>query len=227
MNLKRNHQKWSPKHRKLNQIKEKEAQVTRPKLHKKAIQAQHRRVGGTKVVGAFSLSFADVQEGAVAGRLEPPARATALVLVNAGASVGEERLKVISSMKITLVLDSLNRAPPKPPRRQQTTEIWLAKPKRALAGREDRRQSYFKAFSFSLTARKPTALLDKQPLNLTYHKGELLSGPTSVNLIWYGNFIVSQLVVVFDFVTSLFADNNRKQPHSVSSWWATVEKYYT
>ncbi|XP_020595001.1 protein EXORDIUM-like, partial [Phalaenopsis equestris] len=77
-----------------------------------------------------------------------------------------------------------------------------------------------------LTARKLTALVDKQPLTITYHKGTLLSGPISVNLIWYGHFTASQRSVISDFVTSLSGgDPNQKQP-SVSSWWTLTTKYY-
>ncbi|PKA50027.1 hypothetical protein AXF42_Ash017566 [Apostasia shenzhenica] len=60
---------------------------------------------------------------------------------------------------------------------------------------------------------EPTALLDKQPLSLTYHNGELLSGPSAL-----------------PSPTSsppLCASNDRKQLHSASSCWATAEKYYT
>ncbi|KAL0912429.1 hypothetical protein M5K25_018400 [Dendrobium thyrsiflorum] len=82
-------------------------------------------------------------------------------------------------------------------------------------------------FQSSLSARKLTALVDKQPLTITYHKGTLLSGPISLNLIWYGNFTASQRAVISDFVASLSGDdpNQQKQP-SVSSWWKMTAKYY-
>ena len=78
-------------------------------------------------------------------------------------------------------------------------------------------------------ARQLTALVEEQPLAMTYHKGPLLTGPISVNLIWYGKFTASQHAIVTDFVTSLSpATKNageQKQP-SVSTWWETLEKYY-
>lgn len=87
---------------------------------------------------------------------------------------------------------------------------------------------FFSSFLFqsSLSKRKLTALVDKQPLTITYHKGTLLSGPISVNLIWYGNFTATQRTVISDFVASLSnGDRTQKQP-SVSSWWMLTSKYY-
>jgi len=62
---------------------------------------------------------------------------------------------------------------------------------------------------------------------LSYHNGELLSGPISVDLIWYGNFSSTQRAIVSDFVTSLSSDHHlKKEPKTVGAWWETTEKYY-
>ncbi|KAJ6814832.1 putative protein EXORDIUM [Iris pallida] len=78
-------------------------------------------------------------------------------------------------------------------------------------------------------ARTLAALVEKQPLALAYHNGPLLAGPVSVNLVWYGKFTATQRSIVSDFVTSLSSSSSgdhRNQP-SVSTWWQTVEKYYS
>ncbi|KAK8941530.1 hypothetical protein KSP40_PGU016847 [Platanthera guangdongensis] len=81
-------------------------------------------------------------------------------------------------------------------------------------------------FPCSFAARILTAE-EKQPVAFTYHKGVLLSGPISINLIWYGKFTASQRAVVSDFIDSLTAAREQNQQPSVSSWWAMAEKYYT
>ncbi|PKA53152.1 hypothetical protein AXF42_Ash009882 [Apostasia shenzhenica] len=82
-------------------------------------------------------------------------------------------------------------------------------------------------FRASLGTRKLTESAEKQPLTVTYHKGALLSGAISVNLIWYGNFTASQRAIVSDFVASLSsAGGDRGRLHTVSAWWAMVEAYY-
>ncbi|PKU83784.1 protein EXORDIUM-like [Dendrobium catenatum] len=81
-------------------------------------------------------------------------------------------------------------------------------------------------FQHSLAARRLSAEVEKQPLTITYHKGALLYGPISVNLIWYGKFTVSQRAIVSDFVASLYAGDYQNQKPSVSSWWTMAEKYY-
>ncbi|KAK8930732.1 hypothetical protein KSP39_PZI016648 [Platanthera zijinensis] len=79
-----------------------------------------------------------------------------------------------------------------------------------------------------LCSRRLSAAVEKQPLTITYHNGALLSGPISVNLIWYGKFTASQRAVLSDFVASLPADGELEQSRpSVSSWWAMAEKYYS
>lgn len=65
---------------------------------------------------------------------------------------------------------------------------------------------------------------------LSYHNGELLTGPIFIDLIWYGNFSSTQRTIVSDFVTSLSSDHHLKKkptlPASVGAWWKTTEKYY-
>ncbi|XP_008808001.1 protein PHOSPHATE-INDUCED 1 homolog [Phoenix dactylifera] len=80
----------------------------------------------------------------------------------------------------------------------------------------------------SYGARKLNALVEEQSPVLTYHKGTLLTGPVSVNLIWYGKFTASQRAIISDFLTSLSTKGgDQKQPEpSVSAWWKTTEKYY-
>ncbi|XP_038983228.1 protein PHOSPHATE-INDUCED 1 homolog [Phoenix dactylifera] len=83
-------------------------------------------------------------------------------------------------------------------------------------------------FQCSYGARKLNVLVEEQSPVLTYHKGALLTGPVSVNLIWYGKFAASQRAIISDFVTSLSTKgSDQKQPApSVSTWWKTTEKYY-
>ncbi|PKA60521.1 hypothetical protein AXF42_Ash017927 [Apostasia shenzhenica] len=82
--------------------------------------------------------------------------------------------------------------------------------------------------SSSMAARRLTEAEDKQPLTITYHKGALLSGPISINLIWYGNFTAAQRAVGSDFIDSLSAGGNGKQQlHTVTSWLSLTDKYYS
>ncbi|XP_008790895.2 protein PHOSPHATE-INDUCED 1 homolog [Phoenix dactylifera] len=83
-------------------------------------------------------------------------------------------------------------------------------------------------FQCSYGARKLNALVEEPSPVLTYHKGALLTGPISVNLIWYGKFTAAQRAIISDFVTSLSSkggDQNQPEP-SVSAWWKTIGKYY-
>ncbi|OVA07946.1 Phosphate-induced protein 1 [Macleaya cordata] len=82
-------------------------------------------------------------------------------------------------------------------------------------------------FHFSLAGRRLTELVQDQPA-LQYHKGPLLNGKISINLIWYGNFKPSQRAIVSDFFNSLYSSSKIQQSQlpSVSSWWKTTEKYY-
>ncbi|KAJ8432021.1 hypothetical protein Cgig2_026724 [Carnegiea gigantea] len=69
------------------------------------------------------------------------------------------------------------------------------------------------------TAQDPSSLLN-------YHRGPLLSGKVSVNLIWYGKFTPTQRSIISDFIASLSsAKSNVAQP-SVTTWWASIAKYY-
>ncbi|XP_010538939.1 PREDICTED: protein EXORDIUM-like [Tarenaya hassleriana] len=61
---------------------------------------------------------------------------------------------------------------------------------------------------------------------LKYHKGSLLSGKISVNLIWYGKFKPSQKAIVSDFITSLSHSPAKTGQPSVATWWKTTESYY-
>ncbi|XP_077213235.1 protein PHOSPHATE-INDUCED 1-like [Tasmannia lanceolata] len=79
-------------------------------------------------------------------------------------------------------------------------------------------------FHSSMAARKLTSLVQDQPLLMEYHKGPLLTGPISLNLIWYGKFSPSQRAIVSDFLTSL--SSKTSQNPSVSTWWETTQIYY-
>ncbi|KAF0933085.1 hypothetical protein E2562_013828 [Oryza meyeriana var. granulata] len=83
-------------------------------------------------------------------------------------------------------------------------------------------------FQTCVASRKLTALVQEQPITMTYHKGALLSGRIAVNLIWYGNFSAPQRAVITDFVSSLStAPAPQPQPEpSVTSWFKTAQKYY-
>ncbi|KAB2628925.1 hypothetical protein D8674_033720 [Pyrus ussuriensis x Pyrus communis] len=74
------------------------------------------------------------------------------------------------------------------------------------------------------TMRKPSALVQQQPLVLNYHKGPLLKGNLTVNIVWYGKFSPSQRSILVDFVQSLSSGQRTPQP-SVSSWWQTTGGY--
>ncbi|KAK7275782.1 hypothetical protein RIF29_16904 [Crotalaria pallida] len=81
----------------------------------------------------------------------------------------------------------------------------------------------------SSVARKLTES-DQQLQVFKYHKGPLLTGKISVNLIWYGKFKPSQRAIISDFITSLSSSpkspsSSSSQP-SVATWWKATEKYY-
>ncbi|KAI3989699.1 hypothetical protein MKX01_009191 [Papaver californicum] len=76
------------------------------------------------------------------------------------------------------------------------------------------------------TTRKLSALVEQDPLVLKYHRGELLKGNLTVNLIWYGKFTPIQRSILIDFIQSLSPSRTLILP-SVSSWWKTTEKYKT
>ncbi|KAI8004351.1 Protein EXORDIUM-like 2 [Camellia lanceoleosa] len=75
----------------------------------------------------------------------------------------------------------------------------------------------------SATSRKLAALVQQQPLTLTYHNGPLLKGNHTLNLLWYGNFSPSQRSIILDFLQSFNSPN--APPPSAASWWQTTEKY--
>ncbi|KOM48236.1 hypothetical protein LR48_Vigan07g194000 [Vigna angularis] len=86
--------------------------------------------------------------------------------------------------------------------------------------------SFFLAVSilpFS-SARK---LAESEPqLKFQYHRGPLLTGKISVNLIWYGKFKPSQKAILTDFITSLSSPKPVTPQPSVDTWWKATEKYY-
>ncbi|KAK9749021.1 hypothetical protein RND81_02G097000 [Saponaria officinalis] len=60
---------------------------------------------------------------------------------------------------------------------------------------------------------------------LQYHKGPLLAGRISVNLIWFGKFSPAQRGIISDFITSLSNTKSNDQP-TVATWWKSIGKYY-
>jgi len=75
----------------------------------------------------------------------------------------------------------------------------------------------------SSAARKLTQ--NDQQLKFQYHKGPLLTGKISINLIWYGKFNPSQRAIISDFITSISSLTIKPQP-SVATWWKLTDKYY-
>ncbi|KAL3514177.1 hypothetical protein ACH5RR_026894 [Cinchona calisaya] len=67
---------------------------------------------------------------------------------------------------------------------------------------------------------------DTQYNLLQYHKGPLLSGKISINLIWYGKFKPSQRAIIADFISSLSTTTSDQSQPSVASWWKQIENYY-
>ncbi|WOL06673.1 protein EXORDIUM-like 1 [Canna indica] len=59
---------------------------------------------------------------------------------------------------------------------------------------------------------------------LNYHKGSLLSSPTSTYIIWYGAFPPAYRAAVTDFFASFRPSDSSPQP-TVSKWWATIQQY--
>ncbi|RZC89602.1 hypothetical protein C5167_027141 [Papaver somniferum] len=60
----------------------------------------------------------------------------------------------------------------------------------------------------SATSRSLNEYVKEKPaMPLQYHNGRLLSGQTSVNLIWYGNFKPSQTANVYRFFNEFFTFN--------------------
>ncbi|GKV41131.1 hypothetical protein SLEP1_g48703 [Rubroshorea leprosula] len=76
-------------------------------------------------------------------------------------------------------------------------------------------------------ARRLSESDQSQQLAFQYHNGPLLTGPISVNLIWYGKFKPSQRAIVSDFISSLGSSAKPAVAHpSVATWWKGIEKYY-
>ncbi|CAI9116267.1 OLC1v1017365C1 [Oldenlandia corymbosa var. corymbosa] len=70
------------------------------------------------------------------------------------------------------------------------------------------------------------ALVQPPATVLKYHKGQLLFGNVTVNLIWYGKFTPTQRAIVVDFIRSLSQKTYGRQPEpTVASWWSTTQKY--
>ncbi|RRT51429.1 hypothetical protein B296_00040246 [Ensete ventricosum] len=68
-------------------------------------------------------------------------------------------------------------------------------------------------------------LLRQQPLVLEYHRGRLLEGNYTVNLLFYGRFSPSQRSIVADFFRSLSPVYPSLPPPSAASWWHTTSLY--
>ncbi|KAJ1386857.1 Protein EXORDIUM-like [Sesbania bispinosa] len=74
------------------------------------------------------------------------------------------------------------------------------------------------------SAARSISTQNDQQLQFQYHKGPLLTGKISVNLIWYGKFKPSQRAIIADFISSL-SSPIKAQP-SVATWWKGTQKYY-
>ncbi|CDP01092.1 unnamed protein product [Coffea canephora] len=68
-------------------------------------------------------------------------------------------------------------------------------------------------------------LQEQETMLFQYHKGPLLMGKITINLIWYGNFRPSQRAIVSDFITALSSPRSQVQP-SVATWFSSTQKYY-
>ncbi|TKY56272.1 EXORDIUM protein [Spatholobus suberectus] len=78
---------------------------------------------------------------------------------------------------------------------------------------------------FQLCSARKLSESDPQ-LQFQYHKGPLLTGKISVNLIWYGKFKPSQKAIIADFFTSLSSPKPATAQPSVATWFKSTEKYY-
>ncbi|KAJ1258650.1 hypothetical protein BS78_10G091600 [Paspalum vaginatum] len=74
-------------------------------------------------------------------------------------------------------------------------------------------------------------LVKPDPIVLQDHRGALLTGNLTVNLLFYGRFSAAQRAAVADFVRSLSASpgtprpGHGAEPPSVASWWRTTALY--
>lgn len=69
-----------------------------------------------------------------------------------------------------------------------------------------------------------SVLVQEQPLVLKYHKGYLLKGKITVNLIWYGTFTPVQRSIIVDFLQSLSSPPSAAAP-SAATWWNITGRY--
>ncbi|KAL1310097.1 hypothetical protein HN51_052771 [Arachis hypogaea] len=72
------------------------------------------------------------------------------------------------------------------------------------------------------------ALVQQEPVVLKYHKGPLLKGNLTLNLLWYGNFTLTQRSIILNFIQSLTNSSThrrRTQSPSAASWWQTTATY--
>ncbi|KAK9096383.1 hypothetical protein Sjap_021880 [Stephania japonica] len=82
----------------------------------------------------------------------------------------------------------------------------------------------FQQFSLA-TARPLMASSDGEKFSsMKYHKGHLLTGNITVNLIWYGKFKPTQRAIISDFFISLSSSVDNHP--SASTWWKATQKYY-
>ncbi|CAH1443854.1 unnamed protein product [Lactuca virosa] len=75
----------------------------------------------------------------------------------------------------------------------------------------------------SATIPRRLAVVQTPPTVLTYHKGSVLYGNITVNLLWYGKFSPAQKSIILDFLKSL--NNHLPPPPSAASWWQTTRRY--
>lgn len=84
----------------------------------------------------------------------------------------------------------------------------------------------FTLLHLSSGARRLTSESPPPQFEFQYHKGHLLTGKISVNLIWYGTFTPSQRSILSDFITSLSSSKSITAHPSVATWWNAIDKYY-
>ncbi|KAI3685304.1 hypothetical protein L6452_34546 [Arctium lappa] len=76
----------------------------------------------------------------------------------------------------------------------------------------------------SATIPRKLALVQTPATVLKYHKGSILHGNITINLIWYGKFSPIQKAIITDFLESLNT-HLPPPPPSAASWWQTTGKY--
>ncbi|CAH1443297.1 unnamed protein product [Lactuca virosa] len=75
----------------------------------------------------------------------------------------------------------------------------------------------------SATIPRKLALVQTPATVLKYHKGSVLHGNITVNLLWYGKFSAIQKTIIIDFLESL--NSHLPTPPSAAAWWQTTAKY--